>query len=170
MIAWILNKRMAAHKGPRCAVTGFTLVEVLLCMALLLGLFLGGMNVYVYCFELQETSRNTNNALNDVRSKLEDIRNADFGSIVGTYNGKIYDLSKVNGIVIGKMKTEAAYVTGSNNNLIDIRVVACWRQKGGRIIGEGKIDGLGNFFLSDLNGNGKIDSPVELVTAVSKKK
>jgi len=146
------------------------LVEILLCMALLLVLFLGSMNVYVYCFELQETARNTSNALNDVRSKLEDIRNSDFDAIVATYNAQVVDLSKVNGIVIGKMKTEAAYVTGSNNNLIDIRAVACWRQKGGRIIGEGKIDGSGNFVLSDLNGNGKIDSPVELVTAVSKKK
>ncbi len=163
MIARVLNK---SYKEPRNSVTGFTLVEVLLCMALLLGLFFGGMSIYVYCFDIQETARNTNSALNDVRAKLEEIRNSDFSSIVTTYNLKVFDLSEKN----GKIRTEAVYVVGSNNNLIDIRAVACWRQKGGRIIGEGKIDGAGKIVFSDLNGNGKIDSPVELVTAISKKK
>ncbi len=165
MIARILNKSMGRYKKQRNLVTGFTLVEVLLCMSLLLGLFLGGMSIYVYCFELQETTRNTNSVLNDVRAKLEEIRNSSFSSIVTTYSSKVFNLSAIN----GKMRTEAAYVTGSSNNLIDIRVVACWRQKGGRIIGEGKVDGLGNLVFSDLNSNGKIESPVELVTAISKK-
>lgn len=165
MIARTLNRSIGRYKGQRNSVTGFTLVEVLVCMALLLGLFFGGMSIYVYCFELQETARNTNGALNDVRAKLEEIRNSNFDSIVTTYNAKVFNLSAIN----GKIRTEALFVTGSNNNLIDIRVVACWRQKGGRIIGEGKIDGAGVVF-SDLNGNGKIESLVELVTAISKKK
>ncbi len=144
---------------------GFTLIEVLLCMSLLLVLFLSGMSIYVYCFDLQETSRNTGTVLNEVRAKLEEIRGSVFDSIVTTYNLKVFNISGIN----GKIRTEATYVVGSNNQLIDIRAVACWRQKGGRIIGEGKIDGIGTLVFSDLNGNGKIESPIELVTAVSKK-
>ncbi len=144
---------------------GFTLIEVLLCMSLLLVLFLSGMSIYVYCFDLQETSRNTGIVLNEARAKLEEIRGSVFDNIVTTYNLKVFNISGIN----GKIRTEASYVIGSNNQLIDIRAVACWRQKGGRIIGEGKIDGIGALVFSDLNGNGKIESPIELVTAVSKK-
>lgn len=144
---------------------GFTLIEVLLCMSLLLVLFLGGMSVYVYCFDLQETSRNTSAVLNAARAKLEEIRGAVFDTIVTAYNSKVFSISGMN----GKIRTEAAYVVGSNNQLIDIRAVACWRQKGGRIIGECKIDGTGTLVFNDLNGNGTIESPVEFVTAISKK-
>jgi radical SAM superfamily enzyme YgiQ (UPF0313 family) len=36
------------------------------------------------------------------------------------------------------------------------------------VIGEGEISGTGVVF-SDLNSNGKLESPVELVSAISKK-
>lgn len=147
---------------------GFTLIEVLFCAAILTGLFVGVMSVYICCFNLQENSRNTNIVLNQARAKLEEIKNTQFVNIKATYNGKVFSLDAIN----GKIRTEVDNVLdtdGSVMDLLDIRLVACWRQKDGSIMGEGKIDGFGNLVFSDLNGNGKIESPIELVTAISKK-
>ncbi len=171
----------AAYKKQRNSVTGFTLVEVLLCMGLLLGLFMSVINVYLYCFNLQETSRKTTIALNEAQAKLEEIKNLvsdlnddmyidNFENIVVNYDGEILDLPSIN----GKIMTEANYVTDVNDpdnlNLVMVRVVVCWRQKGGRIIGEAKIDGADNLVFSDLDADGTIESPVELITAISCKK
>lgn len=139
--------------------SGLTLIEIMIAMAILVGLSVGLLSVFVYCFDLQETSRNTTIALNGARAKIEEIRDSSFDAIIATYNGQISNLTTPS----GKMRTEASYVSGSSsNNLIDIRVVVCWRQKGGRIIGNATLDILGN--MTDCTG-----SPVELVTSISKR-
>ncbi len=131
---------------------------------------MGVMSVYICCFNFQENSRNTNIILNEARAKLEEIKNSKFDSIKTTYNAKVSDLSAID--IDGKIRTEVNNVLDTDDkamDLLDIRLVVCWRQKGGSIIGECKIDGFGNLVFSDLNGNGKIESPMELVTAMSKK-
>lgn len=136
---------------------GFTLVEVMICAGILVGLFVGLISIYLYCFDLQETARNTSLALNAARARIEQIKTADFDDIED-FNGQIVQLAEP----VGVLRIGAEDVTGSNNNLIDIRVVACWRQKGGRIVGTAALDGNGNF--TDCT-----DSPVELNTAISRK-
>ena len=142
---------------------GFTLLEIMFATVILVGLLLGLMSVFIYCFDLQETSRNTTIALNEARAKIEEIRNSSFDGIIVNYGGKIFPLVSLD----GKMRTEtpggdAGYVIGSYKNLIDIRVVVCWKQKDGRIIGNAAFDGSGN--MTDCTG-----SPVELVTSISKR-
>jgi hypothetical protein len=176
-----LNKSIGCCKEHHNLAAGFTLVEVLLCITLLVGLFVGVISIYVYCFNLQETSRNIPIALNEAKTKLEEIKSlvydlndadylANFESIVTDYNGEVLDLTTID----GKIMTETNYVTDisdpDNLSLIMARVVVCWRQKGGRIIGEAQIDGSGDLVFTDLDGDGRIESPVELVTAISCKK
>jgi len=134
---------------------GLTLIEIIITMAILTGLLVGLLNVFIYCFDLQETSRNTAIVLNQARAKIEEIRNTGFSAIVATYNGNVSSLTTP----YGKIRTEAINVPGSNGNLIDIRVLACWRQKGGRIIG--------NATFTAGNMTNCLASPVELVTAIS---
>ena len=141
----------------------FTLIEVMACTAILVGALVSLMSLYVYCFELQETSINMPNALFQIRAKLEEIRSSSFSTIVANYNQKTYSLNVLN----GKMYVEASYVNGTGNNLIDIRIIAGWVQKGGRIIGEGRLDTSGNFVFYDLNSNGKYESPLELLTSIA---
>lgn len=135
---------------------GFTIIEIMLSVVVLVSLLVGLMGIYIYCFELQETANNTTIALNQARAKLEEIRNSGFDSIITNYNNKTWPLSALD----GRMRTEAtSVVTGS---LIDIRVVVCWRQKGGRIIGSATFDANRNF-------TNCTNSPVELVTSLSKR-
>lgn len=151
--------RKTTHRHTK---KGFTLIEVMLGAALLAGLLVGLVSLYVYGFDLQETSKNTNIALNAARAKLEEIRSyatqdsyANFTQVVNTYNNKTYNIAGLDGI----MKTEAAYV-GSGSELIDVNATACWRQRAGRIIGNATINGTGNF--TDCTA-----SPVGLSTAIS---
>lgn len=146
---------------------GFTLIEVMIGAGILAGLFVGLMSIYFYCFDLQETARNTSLALNEVRTRLEEIKNSDFAVIVNTYTPTSDPLppsvTNINLTSIptgGIMRIEAGFVTGSSETLIDLRIVACWRQKGGRIVGTATLDGNRNF--TDCT-----NSPVELATSIS---
>ncbi|RKY38479.1 MAG: hypothetical protein DRP75_04445 [Candidatus Omnitrophota bacterium] len=143
---------------------GITLIEVIFATTLLLALLAGLLSLVLYCSNLQETSRNISIALNEARAKIEEIKSTTFSQIVSDYNAKVFSLSSLPGP--GVMRTEASYVSGSGNNLIDVRVVVCWKEKG-RVIGE---DSNLNGVLDageDSNGNGRLDSPVELSTSIA---
>jgi len=154
---------------------GFTFIELVTATfiaVLVLGALLSVIN---YSFGLQETNSNIAIAYNAAREKIEQIRNTSFGSIVGTYNPQVFNPS---GFTVGaaRGRITASYVTGSNSNLIDIRVVICWRQRNGRIIGEDNGRGGGTALDGILNGtedinpsNGLIDSPCVLSASISKK-
>jgi prepilin-type N-terminal cleavage/methylation domain-containing protein len=152
---------------------GFTLVEILFSMAILVTLLVGVMSLLVYCMNLQDTSRNTALVINQMREKLEEIKALDFDTVISTYQNKplTVALNGINGqvrIEIIKDQFNNIYVAGSNNSLINMRVIAGWVQRAGRTIGEGTVVGS-NFILSDTNSNGVIDSPLELITAVCRK-
>jgi len=144
---------------------------VMICAAILVGLLVGLLSIYVYCFDLQETAKNTTLALNAARGKLEEIKSSAFTAIQPAYynngNGQIFSLlPALNGIfkvtLTGTDPANPGYVTGSNKNLIDLRIAACWKQRGGRIVGSAAVDGAGN--LTNCAA-----SPVELVTSIANK-
>ncbi|MBU3933384.1 MAG: prepilin-type N-terminal cleavage/methylation domain-containing protein [Candidatus Omnitrophica bacterium] len=144
---------------------GFTLLEVMIAAAVLVVALLGLLGVFTNCFGLNETARNLTIAINGAQERLEQIRNADFGTIIANYNGP-FNVSGLDGIG----RVDATYVAGSNNNLIDTRVVICWRQGRNRIIGE-DINLNGNLDAGeDVNPtNGSLDSPAQLVTLITEK-
>ncbi len=64
----------------------------------------------------------------------------------------------------GGTSAGVSYVTLVNPSLAQITVSYCWRQKNGLFVGE-DVDLDGNLDPGeDTNGNGIIDSPVQLVT------
>lgn len=153
---------------------GFTLVEVMISMAVLLGLVLGVMGLFVYSTDLQETAANTTLALNAARAKLEEIKGTaltHFDQVAG-YNGQEAEVNGLNGRMhIYATKAKKAGGATEEDDLMDIRIVVGWSQKGGRIVGEGKLDGSGKFTFNDAspygNGNGVFNSPVEFTFAVA---
>jgi len=140
---------------------GFTLLELMIAAAILIVALLGLLGVFTGCFGLNETARNLTIAINGAQEKMEEIRNADFGTITN-YSGP-FNVSGLDGIG----RVDATYVAGS---LIDIRVVICWRQGRNRIIGE-DINLNGNLDAGeDVNpANGSLDSPAQLVTLITEK-
>lgn len=154
-------------------------MEVMLCVAILVGLLVGLISLYVYCFDLQETSSNTSNALFQMQAKLEEIKNADFAQIV-TYDEQTYDLMGTNSQPIGQIYVEVSdcqYPLGAdaqNCQLYNLRIIAGWVQRAGRIIGEGKVDSESGKFVFDDDkpygdGDGILESTAELNTSIAKK-
>lgn len=150
---------------------GLTLIEILFSIMILTSLLIGILSLLIYCINLQDNSQNTTRVANQMREKLEEIKAMDFAVLASTYaTTQTVNLNGVNGSMRIEILRDGGnlYVTGSNNNLMNIRIVAGWIQKGGRIIGEG-INSGGNFTFSDLNSNAVIESPLEFVTAVAKR-
>ena len=144
---------------------GFTLFEIMVSSVILVGVLLGIFSLLIYCNSLAETSVNISTAISQVRTKFEEIKATPFDNIIASFNNQE---SAITGITNGKILTTASYAVGSNNRLLNIRIVAAWPQHDNRIIGEGRWD-QGAFSFFDQNNNSRIDSPVEISTAIAKK-
>lgn len=146
---------------------GFTLLELMIASAVIIVVLVGLLSTYVVCLELNETTRNTNLALNSAQRVLEEIRSVTFSGVASTYNGYNFSVS-------GMQANESlgrVYVDNTNPNLLDIKIGVCWRQRGSKIIGECRVSGGSLIFdpTSDINGNNLLDSPVQLSTLMAQR-
>ena len=139
---------------------GFTLVELLVSVAILTFALCGILVTYSSCVTLVKTSKNVNSATNAAQAVIEEIRTYLFDDIAG-YDGTSYpvtDIPEGRGVV---------YVDDTNPELLEVRTSVCWRQ-GNRVIGEDtNLNGVLNAG-EDANGNGVIDSAVTLVTLIAR--
>lgn len=151
--------RLASYKEQRNSVTGFTLVEIVLAVAILGSVLCGILGIYASCFVLAATSKNVNISTNAVLSLIEEIRSSPFNRIVTDYNGLNF---LVNGIPASR---GVIYVNSTNPQFLEVTIAVCWRQ-GNRIIGEDRnLNGLLDAG-EDINGNAMIDSSVEFITRI----
>jgi Tfp pilus assembly protein PilV len=143
--------------------TGFTLLELMLAAGVLIVAISGLIAAFIGCYCLNETARNLTFATMGAQEKLEEIRNHNFYKIYQDYyNGSTFG---VTGIAEAKGRVD---VDNTNPDLLEITVTICWKQVGGRIIGEARDVG-GNLVIEDIDGDGKIESPVQLVTLMTKR-
>lgn len=142
---------------------GFSLVEVIVAIGIMAFALVGILGTYITCLTLISTSKNVNAATNAAQGIIEEIRSTPFTQIMSNYNGMIFtvnDIPSSVGVVYINNSTAPA-----NANLILATVSVCWRQ-GNRVIGEdANLNGVLNGG-EDLNGNGIIDSTVQLKTMV----
>lgn len=165
------------------AKSGFTLAEVLLAVGILGFALCGILATYLASFNLVSISKNTNIAASASQGVIEQIRATPFTTLSDKVqpqirlNGNFYNLTNV--------ATNRWALTFSVNNMpanmgvayIDIdnatapkiltaTVSVCWRQ-GNRVLGEDvNLNGSLNSG-EDTNGNGIIDSPMELITQIA---
>jgi prepilin-type N-terminal cleavage/methylation domain-containing protein len=139
---------------------GFTMMEVMLAVAITALALCGILLTYLTCFNLIRTSRNVSVATSAAQGLMDEIRNASFPLIVSSYNNRHF--------VVNNMPSNSGvvYVDNTNPELLKVTISVSWKQ-GDKVVGE---DANLNFLLDageDKNGNNIIDSPVELVTLVS---
>ncbi len=148
---------------------GFTLIELMLASGILVVALVGLLGSYVLCFNLEESAANLTLATLAVEQKEEEIRNFSFFDIFNQYNNSTFEISGIN----NADGEGSVRVDNSNPDLLTVTINACWRQRGGRIMGEddgrgggialnGRLDGA-----EDANGNGVLDSPAQIVTLVT---
>ncbi len=184
------------HKLCSKFVTGFTLVEVMIAAAVSVVVLLGLLGSYVGCFNLNESAKNLTIAMNGAQEKLEEIRNHcsdHFGTMVADYSpggliGDTFTISPGTWLAAGNQsavvyildpQTGAILNTGPAANpgldLYEIRIVVCWRQRGGRTVGEDNGRGGGIALngicdgAEDTNGNNILDSPAQIATLITER-
>lgn len=142
---------------------GFSLIEIIIATGILVFALCAILAAYISCYVLSATSKNINIASNATLGLMEEIRDTPFTQISNTYNGLTFvlnDIPQSRGVV---------YVDSANPELLEVTVSVCWQERNNRIIGEDlNLDGVLNAG-EDTNGNGIIDSPVELVTRIANK-
>mgnify|MGYP000973970167 CR=1 FL=1 len=138
---------------------GVTMPELLVAVMIFMVAIVGILYSYLKCMELQDLGRNVSLANQAVRNKMEAIKNTSFSNIYTTYNNTNFTFSGINGRGV-------VYVNNSNAHLLQIKVVFCWKQPNGRIMGEDRnLNGALNLG-EDANGNGQIDSYVQITTNI----
>lgn len=126
----------------------------------ILGIVVGGILVsYMRCMELNEASRNKSLAVKAVRDQMEVIRMTSFANLVSTYNGVSFNVAGFSGKGI-------SYVTAIDAKNLEITVSVSWKQNNGRVYGEDKdLDGVLDAG-EDKNSDGRLNSPVDIVTRI----
>lgn len=159
------SKRQArATRFSKVSSSGFSLVELMLAIAILTVGIVGLLASYINILTLNETSRKFNLVVNAMQAQEELLRNEDFDNLLG-YNGNTFDIA---GFAASGAKGRIEVTTTAYSDLIKIRAVASYKTKDGRIIGEdknlnGSLDALQG---EDANANGILDSPAEMVTLI----
>ena len=139
--------------------SGMSLAEVMVAATIFIIAATGILLTLLKCMELEELGRNSQQALAGIQTEIDVIKNADFSTIEATYNNATFTHAALTGM--GKV-----YVDNTDPNLLIIKVVYCWRQSNRRVIGEdtnlnGTLDAG-----EDKNGNGQIDSYVQVQTQI----
>lgn len=152
---------------------GFTLVEVSFTLGILAFCLCGLLFTYINMFVFSDHSRMFSLACNAVGAKIEEVKNCAFDDLFGFYNGVAFDLDGF------PAEDSEAVIEVSDvleyPDLKVVRIVACFkgpdRMIGGRLI-KGPLIGEdlnldGNLDSGeDKDGNGSLDSPVEVVTLI----
>ncbi|MDD5006073.1 MAG: hypothetical protein PHS93_06200 [Candidatus Omnitrophica bacterium] len=144
----------------------FSFVELLISASILMVIVIGLLYTYIACFELNEFSRNLTLANNALQAKLESIRETPFDSITAL-DGTTFSLD---GFASGQAIGVVDIYDSVYSDLKYIRLVACWKQKSNRVIGEDtNLDGTLQP-QEDANGDGDgiLDSPAEIITLISR--
>ncbi len=158
---------------------GFVLPEVMLAAAIAAFAVCGILLMYITGMDLIRTSKNVSIATSAAQGVLEKIRVTSFPditSMIFMVNGVSYSPIVVNAnltrwsfpLPVNNLPTNrcAVYVNDIDPEFLLVTISVCWRQ-GNRVIGE-DIDLDGALDTGeDANGNGIIDSTVELVTQVA---
>ena len=138
---------------------GFTLPELMVAAMVTVIAFMGILFTFVRFLELDDLSRNTSLALQASQNKIEAVKNTQFDQIVATYNNQTFTASGINGKGV-------VTINSADPKLMLITVTFCWKQSNNRLMGEDKnLNGVLNTG-EDTNGNGTLDSPVQLIAYI----
>ncbi len=148
-------------------VNGFTLVELLLVVAIFAVVILGLLRLFIYTSTAAEMAGNKTLALTEAANKMEEIRNHDFSSVVTDYSsggtpGNTFTPTSLTGKGI-------IYIDSSNTKLLKIEIDVSWQNKYGRVVGEdADLDGVLDAG-EDIDGDGKLSSVAKIIALLAER-
>lgn len=139
-------------------------MEVLLAGAILAFCLCGLLLTYINMFILSDLARDLTLATNAVQAKMEELKKTGYDGLLA-FNNQNFDIS-------GFASSDAKGLIEVTNNLgyadlTRVRIISSLKSRG-RLIGEdqnlnGALDPG-----EDANGNGRLDSPIEIVTLIAR--
>ncbi len=139
--------------------SGLTLIEVLVAAGVFLVAATGILSSFSQCVELNQMGMRSTIAVQGVKNKVEEIKSSTFANIFTNYNNRTFTIPGLDGIGV-------IYVDTANTKLVEVKVVFCWRLADGRVAGEDtNLNGILNTG-EDKNGNGQLDSYVQVITRI----
>lgn len=133
----------------KLSVKGFTLIEVLITIAILAFCLCGLLATYINMFFLSDLSRDFTLATNAVLGKMEEIKKTNFDNL-SSFNGQIFELT---GFSSSDSKGVIEVTNTVFSDLKRVGIIACFKSRN-RTIGND---------IQDCTS-----SPVELVTLIAK--
>ena len=156
----LINRGKFANKG-------FSLPEFMVAVGILAFVIVGLFRIFIYCAVLSNLSRNMTIALSEAETKLEEMRNHPFNSIVTDYSsggtpGNTFSTTQLDGMGV-------IYIDSSNPELLVVEIMVSWKNDNNRIVGEdidldGEIDSG-----EDIDNDSKLDSLVTIASMISKR-
>ena len=153
---------------------GFTMIELIFVIGTLAFVIAGLLVAYVNCLALNEHNLKFSNAISLARMLMEDeyyLRD-NWSAIVSDSLSESIVKTRFN--LDGY--SAAVYVDDVDPLLKQVTVVVCWREKGGRIVGEddgamGTEAPLNGVLhpSEDVNNDGRLSSPCEITSAITKR-
>ncbi len=145
----------------------FTLVEILVVVGIMAFVIIGMGQLFIYASMTAELAGNKSIAVSLAQNKIEEIRNHTYGNIPADYAnggtpGNAFSIPGLDGIGLVR-------IDSSDSELLGVEVLIFWQNRYGHIMGEDRdLDGVldGD---EDANSNSKLDSPVTLVTKLTRR-
>ncbi len=148
---------------PKPLGKAFTLVELLLTLAILAFCLTGILSTYINMFMLSDLARDLTLATNSAQEKMEEIKRTRFDSL-SALNGTTFDLAN---FPVTDSEGAIEVTNTAYPDLKRVRITAAFKSRL-KIIGEDKnLNGILDSG-EDLNGNGRLDSTLELVTLIAR--
>lgn len=139
-------------------------MEVLLAVSILAFVLCGLLSTYISLFYLGDISRQVILVTNTLQARLEEIKNTAFDSLPAL-NGTTFTIP---GFANNNARGQIQISNTIFPDIREVRLVASFRSKTTRIIGEDtNLDGLLGVG-EDTNNNGRLDSPMEIITLVAR--
>lgn len=145
----------------------FTLIELLFTFSILAFCLCGLLLTYINMYVLSDLSRDLTLVNNAMQAEIETINRMDFDDI-DDLNGTTFDITGFSAAnAKGRIEVSDLTIRATpTETLRRVRIVTSFRSRG-RVIGEDQdLDGQLDAGEDTLIANGRLDSPVEIVTLV----
>ena len=145
---------------------GMTLVEVMVSTMIILIAVIGIMYSYVKVIEMNSIGRDAGVAMRGLKDKIEEVKGSVFKDIPAVYNNSKFTINGLNGMGVIYVSSVLAPDASISTHVWQVKGAYCWKLTGGRLIGEDKnLNGILDAG-EDTNGNGQIDSYVQIDTQI----
>ncbi|PIQ86028.1 MAG: hypothetical protein COV74_06240 [Candidatus Omnitrophica bacterium CG11_big_fil_rev_8_21_14_0_20_45_26] len=151
------------------SLTGFTLIELMIGIAIFVGVAITIGLAFLRGLALNESSQNLGHVIYRLQQKAEEVKNfktvSTLEEVLNAYNGQSFQLTDLGD---NRGTIEILGVGGvPPGQLYRMAIEISWRDKDGHVIGEDlDLDGVLDIG-EDIDGNGRLDSPAQIVTYLS---